>query len=339
MTRDEFLNKKQPIWSELEESLKRTRRYRANKMSPTQLDRLGYLYRRVTSDLAVARRDFPNDRCVPYLNALASRAHAGIYQSSPLKRNTIRHFFLAGFPALFRSNLRVITAAFLMFVIGFIIAYWIALENQALAEKLVPHHLVETIHDKEMWTDVPALRRNLFASFVMTNNIKVAFAAFALGVTFMIGTMYILAFNGVLIGAVAGLCHVHGLALPLWSFVSPHGYIELTTIFVAGGAGLKMGYALIAPGLLTRKQALTDAAKVAVQLIGGCVVLLVIAGTIEGFVSPSSLPPIVKIGFGAATGVLLFCYLLLMGRSKRTSIPTGKANETCVQVGLQADCL
>lgn len=326
MTRDEFLNKKQPVWTELEEALKRTRRYRANKMSPSQLDRLGYLYRRVSSDLAVARRDFPDDRCVPYLNALASRAHAGIYQSSPLKRNTIRHFFLARFPALFRSNLRFVAAAFLMFVIGFTAAYWIALENQGLAEKLAPQHLVETIHDKEMWTDVPALQRNLFASFVMTNNIQVAFAAFALGITFMIGTMYILAFNGVLIGVIAGLCHVHGLALPLWSFVSPHGYIELTTIFIAGGAGLKMGYALIAPGLLTRKQALTDAAKIAVQLIGGCVVLLVIAGTIEGFVSPSSLPPIVKIGFGFTTGVLLFCYLLLLGHSKGKPIPTGKTD-------------
>lgn len=321
MTRDEFLNKKQPIWSELEEALKRPRRYRANKMSPSQLDRLGYLYRRVTSDLAVARRDFPDDRCVPYLNALASRAHAGIYQSSPLKRNTIRHFFLAGFPALFRSNLRVITAAFLMFVVGFIVAYWIALENQGFAEKLAPKPLVETIHAKEMWTNIPADERNLLASDVMTNNVGVAFAAFALGITFMVGTAYILALNGVFIGAVAGLCHVHGLALPLWSFVSPHGYIELTTIFVAGGAGLKMGYALIAPGFLTRKQALTDAAKVAVQLIGGCVVLLVIAGVIEGFISPSSLPPIVKIGFGFATGVILFCYLLLVGRSKRASIP------------------
>ena len=326
MTRDEFLNKKQPVWTELEEALKRTRRYRANKMSPMQLDRMGYLYRRVTSDLAVARRDFPGDRCVPYLNALASRAHAGIYQSSPLKRNTIRHFFLAGFPALFRSNLRFVAAAFLIFVVGFIAAYWIALENQGLAEKLAPQHLVETIHDKEMWTDVPALQRNLFASFVMTNNIQVAFLAFALGITFMIGTMYILAFNGVLIGVIAGLCHVHGLALPLWSFVSPHGYIELTTIFIAGGAGLKMGYALIAPGLLTRKQALTDAAKVAVQLIGGCVVLLVIAGVIEGFVSPSSLPPIAKIGFGFTTGVLLFCYLLLLGHSKGKPIPTGKTD-------------
>lgn len=324
MTRDEFLNKKQPIWSELERSLKRAPRFRANKMSPTQLDRMGYLYRRATSDLAVARRDFPDDRCVPYLNALVTRAHAGIYQSAPLKRNIIRHFFLCGFPTLFRTNLPFVASAFLMFVVGFIAAYWIAMEDQGLAEKLAPQHIVETIHDKEMWTDIPALRRTFFASFVMTNNIRVAFLAFALGITFMVGTMYILAFNGVHIGVIAGLCHVHGLALPLWSFVSPHGYIELTTIFIAGGSGLKMGYALVAPGFLTRKQALTDAAKVAVQLIGGCVVLLVIAGVIEGFISPSSLPPFVKIGFGFATGVLLFCYLFLMGRPKEKPVPAGK---------------
>lgn len=324
MTRDEFLNKKQPIWSELERSLKRAPRFRANRMSPTQLDRMGYLYRRATSDLAVARRDLPDDRCVPYLNALVTRAHACIYQSAPLKRNIIRHFFLCGFPTLFRTNLPFVASAFLMFVVGFIAAYWIAMEDQGLAEKLAPQHIVETIHDKEMWTDIPALRRTFFASFVMTNNIRVAFLAFALGITFMVGTMYILAFNGVHIGVIAGLCHVHGLALPLWSFVSPHGYIELTTIFIAGGSGLKMGYALIAPGVWTRKQALIDAAKVAVQLIGGCIVLLVIAGVIEGFVSPSSLPPIVKIGFGFTTGVLLFCYLLLMGRPKQKLLPTGK---------------
>ena len=330
MTRDEFLNKKQPIWSELERSLKRAPRFRANKMSPTQLDRMGYLYRRATSDLAVARRDFPDDRCVPYLNALVTRAHAGIYQSAPLKRNIIRHFFLCGFPTLFRTNLPFVASAFLMFVVGFIAAYWIAMEDQGLAEKLAPQHIVETIHDKEMWTDIPALQRTFFASFVMTNNIRVAFLAFALGITFMVGTMYILAFNGVHIGVIAGLCHVHGLALPLWSFVSPHGYIELTTIFIAGGAGLKMGYALVAPGFLTRKQALTDAAKVAVQLIGGCVVLLVIAGIIEGFISPSSLPPFVKIGFGFVSGVLLFCYLLLMGRPKEKPISTAKTEQANV---------
>ena len=101
--------------------------------------------------------------------------------------------------------------------------------------------------------------------------------------------------------------------------------VELTTIFIAGGAGLKMGYALIAPTQFTRKRALTDATKTAVQLIGGCVVLLIIAGIIEGFVSPSSLPSIVKIGFGFATGVLLFCYLFLMRGPNGKSIPVGRA--------------
>ena len=198
-------------------------------------------------------------------------------------------------------------------------------KTNGLAEKLAPQHIVETIHDKEMWTDVPALHRNLFASFVMTNNIRVAFSAFALGITFMIGTMYILAFNGILIGTVAGLCHVHGLALPLWSFVSPHGYIELTTIFIAGGAGLKMGYALIAPGLLTRKQALTDAAKIAVQLIGGCVVLLVIAGVIEGFVSPSSFAANrqnrIRVRDGCAVVLLPFPD----GAAEKSADPNGKS--------------
>ena len=326
MTLAEFTTKQQPIWSELEELLNRTRRRGAKNMSTIQLNRLGYLYRRITSDLAVARRDFPDDRCVTYLNALASRAHASIYQTSPLKRNTIRHFFRFGFPTLFRRNLRFVVTAFLLFVIGFGTAYWIALAKPVFAESLAPQHIVETIHAAEMWTNIPALQRNLAASFIMTNNIRGAFLAFASGITFMIGTVYILAFNGVHLGVISGLCHVHGLALPLWEFVSPHGYIEFTTIFIAGGAGLKMGYALIAPTQFTRKRTLIDAAKTAVQLIGGCVVLLIIAGVIEGFVSPSSLPSIVKIGFGFATGVLLFCYLFLMREPNGKPVPTNKVD-------------
>lgn len=326
MTLEEFIDKKQPVWSELETLLKRGPRRHIGSATPTQLNRLGYLYRRVTSDLAVARRDFPDDRCVPYLNTLASRAHSGIYQSSPLKRNTIRQFIGSGFPTLFRSNLGFISAAFLLFTLGFAATYWMALANPQFAEKLAPEDIVDTIHEKEMWTNIPELQRNLAASFIMTNNIRVAFLAFASGIMYMVGTVYILAINGVHIGTIAGLCHVHGLAPPLWTFVSPHGYIELTTIFIAGGAGLKMGYALIGPTLFTRKRALTNAAKTAVKLIGGCVVLLVIAGVIEGFVSPSGLPPIVKVGFGFATGVLLFSYLFLMGRSRSTAISTNAAN-------------
>ena len=309
MLSTEFIAKKQKTWDELEVLLNHSR-----GASARELDRLGYLYRRVTSDLAVARRDFPQDQCVPYLNALASRAHSKVYQTSPFKRGTFWSFFHFGLPTLFRENLSFIGASFLMFVLAFVGAYWIALATPELAEKLIPDRYLSHIKELEggAWNDTSAENRNLFASFVMTNNIRVAFYAFAWGITFMIGTVYILVLNGILIGAIAGLCHVHGVALSLWSFVSPHGYIELTTIFIAGGAGLKLGYSLIAPSLFTRKRALTDAAKTAIRLLAGCVALLVVAGIIEGFVSPSSLPRVFKIGFGAATGVLLFIYLFAM---------------------------
>ena len=306
MTTTEFIAKKQKTWDELETLLTHSR-----GASAGQLNRLGYLYRRVTSDLAVARRDFPQDRCVPYLNALASRAHASVYQTSPFKRGTLRQFLLFGFPEIFRENLNFIGAAFLMFTLSFAAAYWIALSTPELAEQIVPERFASHIRELEggTWNNTSAENRNLFASFVMTNNIRVAFFAFAGGIIFMVGSAYILVINGIVIGAIAGMCHANGVALALWSFVSPHGYIELTTIFIGGGAGLKLGYALIAPSLFTRKRTLTDAARTAIQLLGGSVALLVVAGIIEGFVSPSSLLPSVKIGFGALTGILLFTYL------------------------------
>ncbi len=309
MTSTEFIEKRQSAWNELEALLNQSQNANAE-----QLNRLGYLYRRVTSDLAVARRDFPQDRCVPYLNELASRAHSTVYQTSPFKRGTLRQFFHFGFPTVFRENLSFIGASFLMFAIAFAASYWIGLTNAELAEKIIPEQYVSHIKQLEdgAWNDTSAEMRNLFASFVMTNNIRIAFLAFAWGIMFMVGTAYILVLNGIHIGAIAGLCHANGVSLALWSFVSPHGYIELTTIFIAGGAGLKLGYALIAPSHFTRKRALTDAAKVAIQMLGGCVALLVVAGTIEGFVSPSELPNAVKIGFGAVTGILMFTYLFAM---------------------------
>ena len=325
MTFEEFVHKKQPTWSELEALLERSRGAQRNRLSPLQLDRLGYLYRRVTSDLAVARRDFPQTPCVTYLNELASRAHSGIYQTSPFKRGTLRQFFRVGFPTLFRENLTFIAAAFLLFTLGFTAAYWLAVANPGFAENIVPAELLEHLHktDKTTWNNTSAENRNLFASFVITNNIRVAFLAFAAGITFMLGSVYVLAFNGVHLGAVAGLSQVHGLSLALCSFVSPHGYIELTAIFIAGGAGLKMGYALIAPGLLTRKRALTEAAKTAVHLLGGCIALFLTAGVIEGFISPSSLPPSVKIGIGAITGVVLFSYLFRAGITQNSTHTIG----------------
>jgi uncharacterized membrane protein SpoIIM required for sporulation len=127
-------------------------------------------------------------------------------------------------------------------------------------------------------------------------------------------TVYVLIFNGLLLGAIAGLCQAYGLGQALWSFVLPHGVTELSVIFVAGGSGLMLGHAILRPGLLRRSDALAAAARRAVRLLFGCMALLVVAGTIEGFVSPSDLPVWAKYGIGALSGLALYGYWLLAGR-------------------------
>jgi uncharacterized membrane protein SpoIIM required for sporulation len=166
------------------------------------------------------------------------------------------------------------------------------------------------------YVDVPPTAMPLMASGIIANNVQVSFVAFAGGVLAGLGTILVLLLNGIFLGAVVGLFHAEGLDLYLWSFVLPHGVIELTAICIAGGAGLWLGSAIVLPGRMTRSRALTERGREAISLVAGVVVLLLIAGVIEGFISPGPFPPLFKIGFGALTGVALFWYLLLGGRAR-----------------------
>lgn len=130
----------------------------------------------------------------------------------------------------------------------------------------------------------------------MTNNIQVTFLAFSLGITFGLGTCYILIFNGVHIGAVAAWMQLHGNAYALWGWIMPHGATEILAIILSGAAGIILGDALLRPGNLGFKKALKKAAKSAIIIELGCMVMLIIAGLIEGFISPSSLNFISRIG-------------------------------------------
>jgi uncharacterized membrane protein SpoIIM required for sporulation len=152
------------------------------------------------------------------------------------------------------------------------------------------------------------------SSQIFTNNIRVTFYAFALGAMLGVGTLYILAFNGASFGAVVALTYRAGFGNDLLSFVVGHGVIELSCIFIAGGAGLLIGTALLMPGDLSRGDALKSRGMEAVRLIVGCVPLLVVAGIIEGFISPQPISPFIKIGIGVLTGIAMYSYLLLAGR-------------------------
>jgi len=183
----------------------------------------------------------------------------------------------------------------------------------ASAQDLIPQ-----IEQKELWTNIPVDERPYASTFIMQNNIRVAFMAFAGGVLAGLLTIYAMVFNGLTLGGITGLTIHYGIGFDLWTFVIGHGVVELSVIFIAGGTGLMLGWAIIHPGLLRRRDALTLAAQKAIRLLIGCVPLLAIAGTIEGFISPAEgLPWFVKWAVGLSSGILLYGYLLLMGRERR----------------------
>lgn len=171
------------------------------------------------------------------------------------------------------------------------------------------------IEEQQLWTEIPVSERPYASAFIMRNNIRVTFLAFAGGMLLGLFTLYILIANGVLIGGLTGLTVHYGVGFELWTFVISHGVIELSVIFMAGGAGLAVGWGIIRPGLLSRRDALAQAARHAIRLIMGAAPLLVLAGLIEGFISPNeSIPPALKWAFGLLSGLLLYAYLFLFGR-------------------------
>ncbi|MBI4322391.1 MAG: stage II sporulation protein M [Chloroflexi bacterium] len=311
---ERFVSRRKSDWDRLEKLVSLGKGKRIGALSAEEIVEMGYLYRRAVADLAVARRDFPAERVAMYLNQLVARAHAAVYRAEAGEWRAIVAFFTQGFPLIFRETLAFTGAAFLVFTLAAAAGFSAVLLVPDSATYLVPEPLAASIRERRMWTEEVGLPAQLMASVIMTNNIQVTLLAFAGGVLFGVATFYVLLVNGLMLGSIAGMCQVYGLSLRLWSFVAPHGFIELTVIFIAGGAGLRLGYALVHPGFQTRRESLTLAARQAVKVLFGCVPLLVIAGTIEGFVSPSALLPEVKLAVGAISGLLLYSYLLLAGR-------------------------
>jgi uncharacterized membrane protein SpoIIM required for sporulation len=154
----------------------------------------------------------------------------------------------------------------------------------------------------------------------MLNNISISFGAVAGGITAGIYTTFLLAFNGLSIGAVATLVGQNNLAYPFWAFVFPHGSLELPAIFFAGGAGLLIARAILFPGKYLRAEALKLYGSQAVQLVYGIVPMLIIAGTIEGFFSPS---PVIPAPLKYLTGMTLFAFLIMYCSRKRLGKESG----------------
>ena len=160
-----------------------------------------------------------------------------------------------------------------------------------------------------MWTDWLNEQAPVGAAGIMTNNIGVGFLTFAVSVFPVVGTVYMLKNTALQFGAINALVFKYGMRHTLWSFVAGHGVLEFTAIFIAGGAGLMIGLSFVAPGERTRREAMIENGAMAIKLIAGCIPMFIIAGLIEGFVSPTPLHPAFKFAVSAATAVGLALYL------------------------------
>ena len=291
-------------------------------LSRVEVREFGELYRRAASDLATARAETRDPKLINYLNSLVIRAHGKIYRSESRGVSVVGHFFAADLPQTFRRNWRYIAVAFSAFALFAVIGFAATWVNIEFTEFVMLDGVTEEIRSNHQWWLELNNANQVGSSQILSNNIIVTARVFAMGAFLGIGAFYELAFEGARLGSIFAACYQlnppFGDALA--SFVVGHGVIELSCIFFCGGAGMMIGYAIIDPGDLTRGQALKKKGIEAAKIVIGCSCFLVVAGTIEGFLSPSALPPLVKVATGVGTGIALYSYLLLAGQTESLTV-------------------
>ena len=318
MANDRFIENHKTAWQRLEDLLKLLDSSSLRRLHREEVRELGRIYRRTASDLAIARAESRDPRLINYLNSLVIRAHGRIYQADAQGGSRIKQFFAHDFPQTFRRTWAYTAVSFSVFALFSVIGFLGTKYDPEFSELVgVPPAFRELyIENKVHWWEDLNEANQVGASRIMTNNVQVTIYTFALGALFGIGTLFSLAFNGAVNAAVLALTYRAGYGNELLTFMVGHGVIELSCIFIAGGAGLLIGSALLVPGDLSRADALKSRGKDAIRLMMGVAVLLVIAGMIEGFISPAPIRPAIKFSIAAITGLALYSYLLLAGHDQ-----------------------
>ncbi|MBD1929836.1 stage II sporulation protein M [Trichocoleus sp. FACHB-90] len=305
-----WIARREPNWKRLDALLRQVEKKGIASLQASEIGDLASLYRSVAADLARAKTNNVGNILVQDLQKLTSRAYNQIYQGSRRQEwEAVRDFVRWGFPAVVQETFGYTAVATAIFFLAALIAWWFAWQDPVFLSLLVPEKLISQVRDRqELWMGSIVGIEPLASSSIMINNISVSFGAVGGGITAGAYTIFLMAFNGLHIGAIAALVAQHNLAYPFWAFVFPHGSLELPAIFLAGGAGLLIGKAILFPGKYRRADALKVYSLQAAQLLFGIVPMLIIAGTIEGFFSPS---PVVPSAIKYVTGIVLFTLLVI----------------------------
>ena len=312
-----------PTWERCRELVDKAARRGLGTLSESELEEFTGLYREVASDLARAHTYGGSLRLCFYLERLVGEAHNVFYRDRT-EGFSVLEWLRTGFPNTLRQHRAYVAVAAALLFAPALVTYAGVRGDVEVGRRLTSpamvtraEEAVERLRSGDPYIDVPPVQMSVVSSSLMTNNVQVAFLVAAGGILGGLGTALILVFNGVNIGSVFGLYHAHGAGSLLWVFVLPHGVLELTAIVISGAAGLVLARAIVAPGRRTRVRAFREEGSVIISLVGGAGMLLILAGLIEGFVSPARIDATLKLAFAAAVASLMVLYFVFAPRDRR----------------------
>jgi uncharacterized membrane protein SpoIIM required for sporulation len=323
---DRFIARNTPTWNRLDLLTKRGGRG-LRGLSAAEVDEIVNLYQRVSSHLAHARVAYRDPALTGRLTRLVTRANGVIYATRSRALRAVSDFFAWRFPAaVWQSGRFVAISAFLLLAPALAVGAWLATSDAAL-EASAPDAVREAYLEEDFedyYSSDPATQ---FATEVTFNNIQVAFAAFATGVLVGVPTVLLLVLNGANIGTAGGLFAAAGELGRFFGLILPHGLLELTAVVIAGAAGLRLGWSVIAPGDRTRGQALGAEGRRAGVIALGLVIAFIVAGLIEGFVTGRGLPTGIRVTIGVLAELAFVTWIVVQGRTATARGVTGELGE------------
>ncbi|MHB8126106.1 MAG: stage II sporulation protein M [Desulfitobacteriaceae bacterium] len=317
-----FIKQHRRDWELLEQTLKDISKGK-RWLTSERVEDLQLLYRKAVNHLSFSQTYFPNEEVTFYLNEIVAKAHNLLYRDQATTSvYQLKQFFGKTFVRLLIEQRRFVLVAFLLFLLGAIGSFLAVMNDPLHLYSILPGELANHIDPAQLGQGKELIDSPSMSAQIMTNNMQVAILAFVGGITLGTFTLYLLIKNGIIIGALAAVFWQHGKFYDFWTYIVPHGMIELTAIFIAGGSGLLMGYRLLVPGSYSRAFQLKRQAMRSVQLLLGTIPLFIVAGIIEGYITPAPISLAAKYAFSLLTVFALIFYGWFGGRKRKTDAST-----------------
>lgn len=322
LTERAFADRRQREWDELDSLTKKATYKGLRALDASDIAKLSPLYRSVCADLAAAEAARYSAPLVDYLRGLTAAAHTVMY--GPHAKTTeqgrgleLRRAWLVAFPRAVRKQKAAMLIAAALFFVPLALGVALTLRDPTFAFRIAPEAMLRPLTEayaKGFDAGRDGGESAFMAGFYVYNNVGIALRCFALGIFGGIGSAFYLVQNGLSIGAILGYVASQGAGQNIVTFIVGHGSLELGAIVIAGGAGLSLGWSVIAPGDLSRVASLQRRAREIVVVVAGAAVMLLLAAAVEGFWSASSAPREIKLAVGGTLFVLVLAYIVIAGR-------------------------